>query len=71
MNIESIKKYVDKQVKVGVPHHDNDNRLFYYYGTLKAIEDDGTLVLETRDGILFVDISQVKQFHAEGPWGLF
>jgi len=66
MEIESARKYIGREVKVGVPHHDDYNRLFYYYGRLKKVEADDTLVLETKYGIIFVDINQIKQFHVDG-----
>jgi len=65
MNIETIRKFIGKQVGVGVPHHSDGSRLFYYYGLLKDIEDNEVLVLDTKNGLLFVDIEQVKQFHVE------
>jgi len=39
---------------------------------LNDVEEDGTLVLESkRQGIVFIDIRHVREFHVGGPWGVF
>lgn len=71
VKIEYIKQCKGRRCKVGLQHFRDANKLFYYYGTLKDVASDGTIILETRDGVAFFDIDQIKQFHVEGPWGLF
>lgn len=59
MNAEEIIPFLNKYVGVGIPHWEED-RLFYYYGTITRITDD-YITIVIPNGIKEIEINKIKQ----------
>jgi len=62
--VEEIKKSIGKICIIGVPHSADANRLFFYKGNLKAV-DNNLAQLECKNGPVFISIDRIKEFREE------
>ena len=59
-----IKKLQHNYVAVGVPHEIIQGKLFFYFGTLKNI-DENEIKLEINNGYKIIPIDQIMEIHKE------
>jgi hypothetical protein len=57
-----IKKLQNNYVAVGVPHEIIQGKLFFYFGTLKNIDDD-EIKIEINNGYKIIPINQIMEIH--------
>ncbi len=62
--VEELKKSIGRICIVGVPHSYYTNRLFFYKGNLKAV-DNNLAQLECKNGPVFISIDRIKEFREE------
>jgi len=68
MKTTRMKYYLNKDVGIGVLNYTkNDGTLFFYYGFLRNVEPD-SIVLETKQGLMEIDASQIKSFRVKDLW---
>lgn len=60
MNSKFYRRYLNKTVKVGIPHY-TQPRLFYVEGELIDVEDQ-LLVIANEKGLRRVSIEDVREF---------
>ena len=45
MNKDMVDKFLNKNVVIGLPHHELENNLFFYNGKIKDVSSDAILLL--------------------------
>lgn len=56
------RKYLGKEVAIGIPHWDKPGKLFYYYGLLAEVTDDD-LVVFTDKQMIRIDWDKVEDIY--------
>ena len=65
IDIEDVEGFLNKYVAVGVPHDLIYNRLFYYFGFLKSIENK-EITIRTKNGFKIIPIENIKHIYETG-----
>jgi hypothetical protein len=65
MNQHDFYKYKKKQVAIGTPHWKDSNKLFYYYGIITSVDEDGIIITKGGEDV-FVTYDRIKEFRASG-----
>jgi len=70
MNEDKFKPYLGKSLSIGVSHFNNPNALFFYYGIVTQIDEDGVL-LSKGDKEVFIAYDRIKEFHTPSGSGVW
>lgn len=57
-----IEPFLDKYVRIGVPHDIIPDKLFFYYGYIKYIDSE-EVKIETNNGFRIIPIQKIMDIH--------
>ena len=67
--LKSLREYIGRLVSIGVTNYNDPDKIFYIYGRLLDVKDNGDIVLEGKRGIrnikgeIFKEIREVDHLN--------